>query len=530
MQNRKHRVGWRSLCLALVLVGIFFRFTHLDQKVYWHDEVYTSLEVSAHSHSELLSEVFVGREVGVTELQTYQRINTERGFGDMIYWLAKEDSQHPPLYLTLLRGWLQVLGDSVAITRSLSAVISLLCIPCFYWLCLELFESSLSGWIAIALMSISPFHVLYAQEAREYSLLTLTTLLTSLMLLRAMRLQTRQSWMLYTLSLIVALYSSLLSILIAIGQGFYVLVRSTVRSPDTKQFQVDQGAIAYLTSFLYAVLAFSPWLYIVAINVNKVETGVAWANQPLPGSVLAQLWVLNLTQGLIDFNPYIDDLPAYLPLIPILGLEIFSVYFLCRRTSKKVWLLVIMLISVIAVPLALADLFLGGQRSVASRYLVPMHLGLELPVVYFLACQIQQPMLFTRTLWKGVLTILITVGIFSCLLSSQAEVWWNKSSSNFNPQVARLLNASDRPALISDSYDSNPGNVISLSYLVDQKVKFILLPEIREPVAVPGNIPKGTDMFFLNLPEVFLRKISAVYRIPLVPIADKFWRSKETGG
>ncbi len=68
--------------------------------------------------------------------------------------------------------------------RSLPAIISLLAFPCIHWLCLELFEESITGSVAIAVIAVSPFHLAYAQEARQYSLWVLITLLSSEALLR----------------------------------------------------------------------------------------------------------------------------------------------------------------------------------------------------------------------------------------------------------------------------------------------------------------------------------------------------------
>ncbi len=36
---------WRFLIIIVLVIGIFFRFTNLDQKVYWYDEVSTSLTI-----------------------------------------------------------------------------------------------------------------------------------------------------------------------------------------------------------------------------------------------------------------------------------------------------------------------------------------------------------------------------------------------------------------------------------------------------------------------------------------------------
>jgi uncharacterized membrane protein len=130
-------------------------------------------------------------------LQKYQRINPEKDLTDTLKALVIDQPEHPPLYYVIVRFWVQWFGNSVAVTRSLSALISLLTFPCVYWLCLELFGSPMTGWMAIALMAVSPFHVVYAQEAREYSLWIVMILLSSAAFLRAIRLQTRLSWGIY---------------------------------------------------------------------------------------------------------------------------------------------------------------------------------------------------------------------------------------------------------------------------------------------------------------------------------------------
>jgi len=176
----------RFLIVVLLVLGIFFRFFNLDKKVYWLDETYTSLRISGYTTSDLsqhITQVFDGHVFGVenfkNDLQEYQYINSKNGLIDTIKSLAVEDPQHSPLYYIMARYWVQWLGNSVAAIRSLSALISLLVFPCIYWLCLELFGASLVGWIAVVLIAVSPFHVLYAQEAREYSLWTVTILLSS---------------------------------------------------------------------------------------------------------------------------------------------------------------------------------------------------------------------------------------------------------------------------------------------------------------------------------------------------------------
>ncbi|NJO50935.1 MAG: hypothetical protein HC840_17495 [Leptolyngbyaceae cyanobacterium RM2_2_4] len=151
--------------------------------------------------------------------------------------------EHPPLYYLLVRIWTQFwtqwFGNSVAVFRSLSVVLSILTLPCLYWLCAELFELSLTRSLILAIVAVSPLHVLYAQEAREYSLWILAIVLSGAALLRATRLQTQASWKVYAATVALGLYSHLLFIWVAIAQS---LLYSFTKTFDTaKQRPLTYG-------------------------------------------------------------------------------------------------------------------------------------------------------------------------------------------------------------------------------------------------------------------------------------------------
>ncbi|NJL19611.1 MAG: hypothetical protein HC895_00380 [Leptolyngbyaceae cyanobacterium SM1_3_5] len=158
----------------------------------------------------------------------------------------------------MLRWWVDAIGQStVSIVRSFSALTSLLVLPAVYWLAHELFVQIEAGrqylgsakrsqfdpqvretacWFAVALVAVSPYHLLYAQEAREYALWALLTAVSSALLLRSIRLQSPASWIAYSLSLILGLYTYLLMILVAIGHGIYVLLRDRRLSRNVAAF------------------------------------------------------------------------------------------------------------------------------------------------------------------------------------------------------------------------------------------------------------------------------------------------------
>jgi uncharacterized membrane protein len=492
------RKGLRFLVIVLLALGIFFRFVNIDRKVYWFDETLTSLRISGYTMSETVGQVCTGQEIGVKDLQKYQRLTQEKILADTINSFVLENAQHPPLYYVLTRFWAQWFGSSVAVIRSLSAIISLLVFPWIYWLCLELFESSVVGWVAVGLIAVSPFHVLYAQEAREYSLWTVTILLSSATLLRAMRLQTRLSWLMYAASVALGLYTFLFSVLVMIAHGVYVFV--------IERFRLTQRVIGYLLGSFVGFSAFIPWLVVLIISLGKVNETTSWTSTKITRLSLIKSWLVNLSYFFIDFNYDLRSVSNYSLLksivkflIPIIFIfVIYSIYFLCRNTPKRIWFFVLALIGVTALPLAMSDLILGGVRSQASRYLIPMYLGIQLAIAYLLATQIISTVNnWKRKLWQVVMVTLISAGVVSCAISSQAETWWLKALNIYTPQMVSIINQTANPLLIVPCQGSSSiGDPMSLSYVLDPKVRLRLVDE--------SNVAQISDNFTNNFSDVFL--------------------------
>lgn len=495
--------GLRFLIVVLLVLGVFFRFVNLDRKVYWDDETYTSLRISGYTQTELLQQVFNGNVIGVEDLQKYQRTNPEKGLIDTVKSLAVDDPQHPPLYYVMLRSWVQLFGNSVAVTRSLSAVISLLVFPCIYWLCLELFESTLVGWVAIILISVSPFHVLYAQEAREYSLWTVMILLSGAALLRAMRLKTKLSWGVYALTVALGLYSFLFSGLVAIGHGVYVVA--------TERFRLSKTVTSYLLASLAGLLAFEPWLFVVVTNLSAVHNTTNWMNHRFRLASLVKAWAFNLSFVFSDVQTVLDD-PLFVFSNGRFGLDVpfnfvfvilggYSIYFICCKSPQRIWLFLLTLMGVTALALIGPDLVLGGHRSSLARYPFPCYLGIQLAVAYLLSTQITffSSNALQQKLWQLFMLTLISVGVLSCAISSQAETWWNKLYSNSNPPIAQIVNQATQPLLLSKAA---VGSVLSLSYLLEPNVQLQL---VFEPNTL--RIPDSFSNIFLFDPFKGSRKL-----------------------
>ena len=492
---------FRFIIVILLILGIFFRFVNLDQKVYWQDEAVTSLRISGSSWSEVKQE-FNGNEIGIDNLQKHLRVDPEKSVIDVLTSTAKEEPQISPLYYVMAHFWVQCWGDSVAATRSFSAFISLLVFPCIYWLCLELFESSLTGWVAVALLAVSPFHVLYAQEARMYSVWTLTIVLSNLALLRAIRLKTKLNWIIYTITLALALYSYLFSGLVAAGHGIYVIV--------TERFRFSKTLFYYSIASVTGFLCFMPWLLILFIKLSSARNTTKWSLEKIDGFRLIKVYTWNLISVFfnlnkiykeLELNNKIDGIVIYLITLVIFILILYSIYFIVNHTRRKAWLLVLILTGGTLLVIVIPSFILGTKLASVARYQIPCYLGIQLAVAYLLATQLGSLNLSQQKSWQVIFALVITCGVVSCVISSQAEMWWNKGDGYANLQVARIINQVKRPLLISNYGGINTNNLLSLSYLLEPKVRLKLVVDSKI-----RKIPNNFSNIFLFNPSKELQK------------------------
>ncbi|MBN3887974.1 MAG: glycosyltransferase family 39 protein [Nostoc sp. JL31] len=513
MHHLKFAPSWlRFLIIFLLTMGILFRFSNLDGKVFWQGETYVSLRISGYTINEAKQQLFNNRVIGKESFVQFQGANSEKSLNDTIMSLAKQDSQHPPLYYIIARLWMEIFGNSVTAIRSLSACISLLAFPCVYWLCRELFNVPLSvPGVAIALMAISPIHLVYAQEAQEYILWLVTILLSSASLLRAIRLEDelaeeRQKpdlfaiWSIYTVTLVISLYTFIWSAFVAVAHGIYVMI--------TAKFKPTETVRSYLLASLVGFLAFMPW---ITVLTGEFFQFLISADKTTAQSDLIPIFpflLMQLSRIFFDIDLRYENSLGYLIALAFLTLVGYSIYFLCQSTNYKTWSFIITLIVVPALPLILPDLIVGSIRSYTEAYLIPSYLGIQVAVTYLLTTQLYNGSVSRRNIWHIIMALIIICGLISSKVSSQAETWWNKGMNYGNPQVARIINQSNRPLLISDAFNNNYGNVFSLNYLLEPKVRFLLVNNQKIP-----KIPDGfTDVFLLNPSEAWGKTIEKKYK------------------
>lgn len=508
--------SWRFLLVIVLIVGIFFRFAHLDKKMLWFDESATMLKISGDTAEVWSNRLPSDKLIGTKDVAKYYLPNPESNVFDTIKLLTKEDAKHTPLYFVMLRLWVDLFGNSLATMRSLSAIISLFVFPCIYWLCIELFKRPLVGLTGVALAATSPFHILYAQEARMYSLQMVMVLLSSAALLRAIRINSKQSWGIYSLSLLLSIYTHSLSLFVALAHGIYVVT--------AYGFRRSKITFYYLIATFISFLGFVPWLYFIITNSEQVSSSMEWSTQAVPLSSLMRHWVINLSRVFVDFSPssnlenfsIFNNPFSVFCIAIILVLVGYSIYFIVRNSHRRTWIFVLTLIVIPFLALALPDILFNGIRSFNNRYLVASYLGVQIAVAYLIATKmVFAAKLWQQKLWQILAVTLIGFSIISCAIISPAQTWWNKYYSSDVIPMAKIVNQANQPLLIVEKYWRSGWNLYSMNKFLEPKVKIKALIEGNMIDEIPREF---TNIYLFNPSETLQKNLRNSQKYEIQPV------------
>lgn len=436
--------GLFYLLIGVVGIGIVLRCINLEQKPYWFDETYTLLRVSGYTEQDVVQELFRGQIIEAGNFLKYQTLSTHQAFVETITGLAKEEPQLPPLYFLVAKVWAQCFGSSKSVMRSLSVVGSLLSFPLLYWLCLELFAAAWAarvGWMAMALLAISPINLRYAQEIRQYSFWLTLVLLSCVLLLRAIRQPTKLNWGLYILSAIAALYTHLLTILVLAAHGLYVWA--------IERFRFSKLVLACGLALSISLACLLPWFWIVWLNRQAAARMLAWANTPLPLSDLIQGASASLSHIFFAWDLHYHYPFIYLA-IPSLILSLYALYYLASHALYQTWLFILMTVGTTTLPFLVADLVLGGRRTFTERYFFASYAGIILALAYLLTAKLsdRRSSLKSYRGWQWLTIFLLSGSLLSCSIGTFGRTWWGWSE--FDVEIPSIVQRMPHSLVISD--------------------------------------------------------------------------------
>lgn len=516
MSATRARPGIVLRLLALMVLGVCFRFSNLDRRVYRYDEAFTKLWLCAHSAEDVRAALALNRPLPIEMLAEYKHARPGVRWRDVFDVFARTEPHQAPSYVTLLWAWVQVTGDSVESLRALSATISVLALPLAVWLGWELFGQWPSALLMGALVAVSPIHVVYAQEARVYSLWDVSILLSSAVLLRAVRRPTSWNWSLYAVVVGVGLWIHLPSALVVLGHGLYVY--GSARERQTAEGKIAPALMRrYLSAVLAGVLLCTPWLVNLIQQWAVAMEQMRWVGQPT--AFLPYIKTIALNFACVVFDARLrDDNTFYYLSVPINLFMSVGLWWLVRRTPRRVWLFVVTLIGPSLAVFGLPDLVLGGVRLSVARYLFPCYIGLQLALAHWLATQMESE---ARRRWQAVVAVVLAAGIVSDAAFCRAETWWTKSFSRYNWEVAHIIeqaaHSAQRPLVISDE----AVGILSLSYAIDAGIDVLVV----RAGDVPRVPPEYADVFVFA-PQPNLQRVMAEQHWHLDPAYERgqLWR------
>jgi hypothetical protein len=237
---------WRDrAAVVLILAGTFLRFQGLHRRGIWHDEAVTLWRAGLPDWSQVLHAP---------------------------PWVE------PPLYYLLLHGWVPWFPGEGA--RLLSAAFGSAALV-LAWLVLRRELARNEALAALALFALSPFEILYAQQARPYTLRVVLALAGLLALRRAIRTGRHRDWALTASTIIGSSLAHFLSLawLPALGMR-----EALARGLPRKRWTRAAG---------WAVAAAAPALALAVVRRGAIAHAVGSAHGPTaPAAFLTGLVTL----------------------------------------------------------------------------------------------------------------------------------------------------------------------------------------------------------------------------------------------
>lgn len=350
--------GWLSRLwwVPILAMAIALRFYHLTSAAIWGDE----------GSSLLLS------EYAATDL-----------------WFHAAHDVHPPLYFLLLRGWIEVFGDSIGSIRSMSAIPGAVVVGLGIWLTQQL-STRRAAVLAGILLALLPTAVRYSQEVRMYSLLGVWLLGATLALVYWMRQPERTRYLAaYVVLMSAGFYTHYFTALCVLVHWAYLGLQPPGQRLITRK--------AWWLANVTIVLLYLPWLpnllnLVQHVDQLKVGGDIGWEEPVNLLSLPSMIWQFLLQDEAIEVWPPLFWL---FPLLLVAVVAMTAWHFRPARLLALFFLLPLLLVYGVSF---ISPVFI-------ERYLTVYALGL--PILIALAID----RLPSRLAWLGAALFVLVAGV-----------------------------------------------------------------------------------------------------------------------
>ena len=348
------RLWW----VPILALAMALRFYHLTSAAIWGDE----------GSSLLLSEY---------------------ALGDL--WFHAAHDVHPPLYFFLLRGWIELFGDSIWSIRGMSAIPGVIAVGLGIWLTRKL-STRRAAVLAGVLLALLPTAVRYSQEVRMYSLLGVWLLGATLALVYWVRQPERTRYMaVYVLLMSAGFYTHYFTALCVLVHWAYLGLLSAAPGQRLIKRPAWWGANVVI------VLLYLPWLpnlldLVQHVDQLKVGGDIGWEEPVNLLSLPSMIWQFVLQDEGVGFWP---------PLFWLFPLLLVAVVVVTAWRDRERYRPASLLALFFLLPLLLVYAVSFISPVFIERYLT----------VYALALPILLALAIDRLSWLGAAVFVLFVGV-----------------------------------------------------------------------------------------------------------------------
>jgi uncharacterized membrane protein len=242
------RLSHCAILAVLLAVGAGLRFHQITKVGLWPDEFWSSVHLAT-GRGTTLFDLPAGVLFNPPPPTLFQNAPPWWHI-----WTGLRGVIHPPVYLIVLRWWIDLFGSSDFSTRAFSAIASLAGIVVLFDI-LRRTISPLAGLFAAAFMALSPLQINLSQESRPYPLLALLGLLACHTIFRIER-QGASPARLFLLALFAA--ATALTHYFSFGALLAIVCYAFIRLHGSNR---RQTIAALSASALFVLAAWGPFLW-----------------------------------------------------------------------------------------------------------------------------------------------------------------------------------------------------------------------------------------------------------------------------
>ena len=184
----------------------------------------------------------------------------------------------------------------------------------------------------------------------------------------------------------------------------------------------------------------------------------------------------------------------------VLALVSYALYWLWRNSPWRIQSFLLSFALSIPATLILIDLILKGQSSATPRYMIPLQLGIQLTVSHVIASHLLPPSISSiidrQKAWRIVFILLLSLSLCSCIINLEKSPRHQKNRNLHNIPIAKILNESHSPILLSEPQNSL--DLLSLSHHLSSKTKIHIFTQGNRFLS---DIHECNDVFLFNPSE-----------------------------